>query len=171
MFYLAYLQSIMQIRHSIKKRECHKNGQSSSVKIGINCDMKTIGALSFAAFYLMLTTGMFVCMLHCSGNFLLTGNKEGMAGCCHKEGTGHHQSKKKDNCCAKHSEYVVKENIEAPVKTDLNLSYSLLAPVLYLFPGFVLPENTVQNQTWVTNTGPPLNLKIPLYLSNRVLLI
>lgn len=78
--------------------------------------MKKLAIINMAAFYLLLTTGMFVCMVHCAGEYIFQ-PKMAMyeAGRdCNLKNT--HQKKHcgKDKhcpCCQKHGNYVVKENV------------------------------------------------------------
>ena len=82
--------------------------------------MKRVAVLSIAAFYLLLTTGMFVCLVHCTGQSLM-GNKMAMQAMDHKVAQHHHHkhNTKSDDCdcCKKHGNYVIKENIK-PASVD-----------------------------------------------------
>ena len=81
--------------------------------------MKRAAVLSIAAFYLLLTTGMFVCLVHCTGESLM-GHKMAMQALNHNASHHHHKhSSKSDDCdcCKKHGNYVIKENIK-PVGVD-----------------------------------------------------
>jgi ABC-type nickel/cobalt efflux system permease component RcnA len=81
--------------------------------------MKRAAVLSIAAFYLLLTTGMFVCLVHCTGESLM-GNKMTMQAMDHKAAHHHHKHGAKSDdcdCCKKHGNYVIKENIK-PVGVD-----------------------------------------------------
>ncbi|WP_183565196.1 hypothetical protein [Mucilaginibacter sp. SP1R1] len=77
--------------------------------------MKRAAVLSIAAFYLLLTTGMFVCMVHCTGESYFRPKMVMNMQAMHHEAQ---QSKKhktcgKDcDCCKKHGDYVIKENIK-----------------------------------------------------------
>ncbi|MBB6111606.1 hypothetical protein [Mucilaginibacter lappiensis] len=76
--------------------------------------MKRAAVLSIAAFYLLLTTGMFVCLVHCTGQSLM-GNKMAMHAMNQKASHHHHKhSTKSDDCdcCKSHGNYVIKENIK-----------------------------------------------------------
>lgn len=141
--------------------------------------MKRIGALSFAAFYLMLTTGLFVCMLHCSGQSLFVQENthhaaaENILGHPAKSGT-HAKSCADDKdckCCDEHGEYVIKENIKRTASVQLTAPSILLSLIQDSFPGLVLSEKLINAKKWQLDTGPPLYVKTPLYISNRVLLI
>jgi ABC-type nickel/cobalt efflux system permease component RcnA len=76
--------------------------------------MKKAAILSIAAFYLLLTTGMYVCVLHCTAEYFVS-PKIAMHDNCDKarEGKEHKACKDKDgcDCCKKHGSYVLKENI------------------------------------------------------------
>ena len=141
--------------------------------------MKRIGALSFAAFYLMLTTGLFVCMLHCSGQSLFAQKKthhvaaENTAG-HHAKSAKHGKSCAPDKdckCCDEHGEYVIKENIKRTASVQLTAPSILLSLIQDSFPGLVLSEKLINAKKWQLDTGPPPDLQTPLYISNRVLLI
>jgi ABC-type nickel/cobalt efflux system permease component RcnA len=76
--------------------------------------MKRAAVLSIATFYLLLTTGMFVCLVHCTGQSLM-GNKMAMQAMNHKAAHHHHKHNSKSDdcdCCKKHGNYVIKENIK-----------------------------------------------------------
>jgi hypothetical protein len=83
--------------------------------------MKKTAILSIAAFYLLLTTGMFVCLIHCAGESVFQ-PKMVMQAMNHATHHGkHHQHNTKDkdcDCCNKHSNYVIKENIK-PATVDV----------------------------------------------------
>lgn len=142
--------------------------------------MKKIGALLFASFYLMLTTGMFVCMLYCSGKFLFIPaqhdhdhGKSGLVASGHSKETGHSAHKEKDcKCCDQHGEYLIKENIKTGgADADLKASNTLLTCIWPSFLGLAISKTLIYTKKWPENTGPPIFLKEPLYISNRVLLI
>jgi hypothetical protein len=92
--------------------------------------MKRAAILSIAAFYLLLTTGMFVCILHCAGESFFqpkmamqTMNHDAAHSKQHK-----HTCKDKDcDCCNKHGNYVIKENIK-PTLIDVQ------APLVAVLP-------------------------------------
>jgi hypothetical protein len=79
--------------------------------------MKKAAILSIAAFYLLLTTGMFVCILHCTTEYFLQpqlamhdddhDGHEAYGHGKHKHGCG-----EGCDCCNKHDNYVIKENIK-----------------------------------------------------------
>lgn len=141
--------------------------------------MKKIGALSFAAFYLMLTTGMFVCMLHCSGQSLFVPEKTHCSAAkketgLYKKSAADHKScgaSKAADCCDGHGEYVIKENIKRTIADELKVPAMLLAVSLSSFPDLLVPDLLTGREKWNPDTGHPPDRKTPLYLSNRVLLI
>ncbi|SHG63661.1 hypothetical protein [Pedobacter caeni] len=152
--------------------------------------MKKIGALSFATFYLMLTTGLFVCMLHCSGQSLFVPEKAHAAAAkdtsaahertaqqktaSHQKTATHPKSCAKDkdcNCCDEHGEYVIKENIKRGTLEELTVPSIVLAVKPSFFPDLLISENLISAGKWCLDFSPPPNVKTPLYISNRVLLI
>lgn len=78
--------------------------------------MKKLAIINMAAFYLLLTTGMFVCMIHCAGEYIFRPKMAmyEMAGKCNLKNTRQKKHCGKDKhcpCCQKHGNYVVKENV------------------------------------------------------------
>lgn len=132
--------------------------------------MKKIGALSFAAFYLMLTTGLFVCLLHCA-----------MASSFSLEDTTAHQEAKivtgtvvldKDcDCCEHHGEYAVKENAKTSATAGLKTRYVWSAVSQQVFSYLIRTESVENIGKWTAHTSSPAFKKTPIYLSNRVLII
>lgn len=149
--------------------------------------MKKLGAVSMALFYLLLTTGAFACLLHCSGAFITTGLKQGFvdghADCPRQMTTmadmrvqhmhgGKCKSKpaKDCGCCDKHGAYLVKENINpADVLLKMAMPVAIL-PANYDVPAFQ-PRYLVVQVAWPQTTGPPATSQPPIYLSVRCLLI
>lgn len=74
-------------------------------------------------------------------------------------------------CCDEHGEYVIKENIKRTASVELTAPSILLSPIQDSFPGLILSEKLINAKKWQLDTGPPLYVKTPLYISNRVLLI
>ncbi|MGY4386441.1 hypothetical protein ACVWYN_003496 [Pedobacter sp. UYP24] len=126
--------------------------------------MKKAAVLSIAAFYLILTTGMFVCMLHCAGEYFLQ-PKLAMHDEDHEV---REHSKKKDcgdkdcRCCDKHDNYVIKENIppvpdfQAPQIAVLIQHYFFLSQFHY-YP-------VITRLAWQESHAPP-------YLSGKSIVI
>lgn len=134
--------------------------------------MKKIGALSFAAFYLMLTTGLFVCLLHCSLSSTFTWGEQEV----------HVDSKANDfaenlildkdcDCCQHHGEYTVKENIKTSATAGLKARYMLSASSQTVFSYLTKVESAEDIGKWRHHTSTPAFKKTPIYLSNRVLII
>src|SRR4051812_18337409 len=92
--------------------------------------MKKFGAITLAAFYLLLTSGMFVCLVHCGAGYLFAGPGHKKAGnqTSHQyAGEGQHHQAPADakghghkkpcgndkdcSCCNQHDNYVIKENV------------------------------------------------------------
>jgi hypothetical protein len=73
--------------------------------------MKQAAILSMAAFYLLLTTGMFVCIVHCSAETLAAKPPMHMVNFGHPA-KKHCKNDKNCDCCKKHGNYVIKENIK-----------------------------------------------------------
>ncbi len=140
--------------------------------------MKKAAALSFATFYLFLTTGMFVCFVSCGTQSLMElasdpttkshHHNEEKAHC--KEKTDNHCDGDEDcSCCKQHGNYSVKENI----KPDINFQF-LEIPIIaensrYLFS--FISYSFESTDTWPKSNSPPYFLKEPLYISFHSLLI
>src|SRR5215216_6046881 len=134
--------------------------------------MRKFGAITLASFYLLLTTGIFVCLVHCSAGYMFARFAPAMA----MHNTGSHHVKKpckkgKDcSCCNQHATYVVKENVNdypgsqitAPLIVIHATGYQQLAPV---------PEIYHRKVSWLHTTGPPGMANYPLYIYYRSLLI
>jgi hypothetical protein len=98
--------------------------------------MKKTAILSIAAFYLLLTTGMFVCLIHCAGESVFQ-PEMAMQAMHHDTHHGkHHQHSTKDkdcDCCNKHGNYVIKENIKpATVDVQVPLVATLPRQLFYI---------------------------------------
>jgi len=141
--------------------------------------MRKTYAISFAVFYLLLTTGMFVCIVHCAGEYLL---KPQVSNTHHIEETKSHVeakahthkkepcSKNKDcDCCDQHGQYTISENIQnssSPFFTAIAiLTYPTGFKDLFIF------HKEEKSIDWPKGNAPPGFLKTPLYISNRTLLI
>lgn len=153
--------------------------------------MRKVSAVSLAAFYLLLTTGIYVCLLHCTAEYFL-GSSVVMADHdddhddhdesaalpldqTHSNPASHHTEKKPCkggdcDCCNKHGSYAVKENLSTSVDFNLiaiasntpSFNYHLDSPST----GFPVAINS-----WPYPNGPPLLYKQPHYILNRSLLI
>jgi len=133
--------------------------------------MKKNAAIVLAAFYLLLSTGMYVCTFSCGSELvidLIT------FGTCKQH---QHESKKMDcngeedcPCCKKHGNYTVKENIkpvinnqvpEIPLVTEILDSFSFQSN--YLFGTLSV--------AWPNSNSPPPGGSTPVYIKIRSLLI
>jgi hypothetical protein len=95
--------------------------------------MKRIAVIGFTAFYLLLTTGMFVCTMHCSAESVMTKATMQMAG---------NKGEKGCDCCKKHGSFVIKENLKpdftvqfgqqsiSVIPSQYTINYQAIAPVI-----------------------------------------
>jgi len=147
--------------------------------------MRKFGAITLAAFYLLLTTGIFVCMVHCGAGYLFD-KIAGTEITHHDAGGGHHHrvlanakghghkkscgNDKDCSCCNQHGNYVIKENVNGGFEFQL----TPLQVAVHILPHQLLPvERDVYYQKfcWPSTTGPPLVSNKPLYIFYRSLLI
>jgi len=73
--------------------------------------MKKAAVLNIAAFYLLLTTGMFVCMVHCAAENFIAEPEMAMTMPMKHHGMDCCKQNKKD-CTKTHGSFVIKENIK-----------------------------------------------------------
>ena len=89
--------------------------------------MKKASILSITAFYLLLTTGMFVCIVHCTSEHFFK-PRVAMQMMAHHSSNGKHKkhnTQGKDcDCCNKHGNFVIKENIKP---ATVNIQSPMLA--------------------------------------------
>jgi hypothetical protein len=152
--------------------------------------MRKLCAISLGAFYLLLTTGAFACVLHCSVAYFLT-PKIISAQHHEKEENDHHDDDHENNahkkakanqkddcgpgkdcdCCSKdHGLYIVKENLNNQHEFSLTVQQFILSHPNYLqLPA--IPGYSKALVRWPDATGPPCISTIPLYISYRTLLI
>lgn len=154
--------------------------------------MKKISAISVAAFYLLLTTGLYVCILHCTADYFLgthqniaasqsTGNKHGDGESDHHQEKSDHHGKKSEkddkecggdancSCCNQHGQYAIKENIQTSAKIHLAVATLTLGQTSILTNAN--PSTEILDMTWPHGNAPPFSPKKPIYISNRSLLI
>lgn len=139
--------------------------------------MKKFAIGSIAAFYLLLTTGMFVCIVHCAADYLfhpqivLHDDHDDD----HEAQEPHHEKEKdckegKDcSCCNKHNNFVVKEN----VKPGLDFSAPEIAILAY-YSFFVHPVTdypVVRLSAWHQSNAPPGLSGKSIIIKLRTLLI
>lgn len=121
--------------------------------------MKKTAILSIAAFYLLLTTGMFVCLIHCAGESVFQPKMAMHHGKRHQ-----HSAKDKDcDCCNKHGNYVIKENIK-PATVDVQIPLVAILPRQFSY----IP---VTEQYAALNVLPLLYGKAPPGASGKALSI
>ena len=117
--------------------------------------MKKAAIFSITAFYLLLTTGMFVCIVHCAAEKFLTKPAMTMAGAdMHMHGAKKHCDDGKDcDCCKKHGTYVVKENL----KPSFELQFTQTAVLVHqqLIVGYINYNVSISHALWFNGKAPP----------------
>jgi hypothetical protein len=118
--------------------------------------MKRTAVLSIAAFYLLLTTGMYVCILHCTAEYFIH-PKIAMHDDCDEahEGKEHKPCKDKDSCdcCKKHGAYVIKENIKPAADFQyLQFAVTIDHPVIV---NFIQVYPAATTLVWTNSHAPP----------------
>jgi len=112
--------------------------------------MKRVLILSLVSFYLLLTTGMFVCIFHCAVEHLIEKADN------HKE--EHHDDKCKGDkdcdCCKKHDNFVIKENIK-PWHNSKVPSITLLFYPKIEYALVFLPPAKINTVSWPECHAPP----------------
>lgn len=150
--------------------------------------MRKVSALFLATFYLMLSTGAFACIVHCTSVLIIADQsksvKKNADNCDDEKADAHtragisnkHRHKKDDcrsgkncNCCKKHGMYIVRENFDSCSENKLVHPLATLPPLVpfqYNLRNFQvsLPDHPT------ANSPPPINV-IPIYLKVRSLLI
>ena len=109
-------------------------------------EMKKAAALCLTAFYLLLTSGMFVCAVHCTTEKLVNKQCMQMAGtpgkCCADKSKG-------DGCCKKHGNFVIKENVKPGYQIRFSLPLLTFEPVqpadLIFHPTAFAPISSLNN--------------------------
>ena len=130
--------------------------------------MKKAAILSITAFYLLLTTGMFVCLMHCAAEGLVTKPAMHMAGAINHNGKDC-AAKKDCDCCKKHGNFVIKENIKPA--TDLQYVQSAILIHQFEITGFLFHATILQNALWAQGNAPPGRSGKVISIQNRSLLI
>ena len=130
--------------------------------------MKKAVVLSITAFYLLLTTGMFVCIVHCAAEGL--GTKPAMQMAKSTDHNGKDCAAKKDcDCCKKHGNYIIKENIKPA--TDIQYTQTAVLISHFEIAGFLLHTTTFQNTSWEESNSPPGRSGKAISIQNCSLLI
>jgi hypothetical protein len=114
--------------------------------------MKKAAILSITAFYLLLTTGMFVCIVHCSAEAMI------IKPVMHLAYAGHHhkdscKSGKDCDCCKKHGTYIIKENIK-PVASFDSQQFAIIIDHP-LIENFIQEYPTTATLAWRDSNAPP----------------
>lgn len=154
--------------------------------------MRKFGAFGLAVFYLLLMTGMFVCLVHCSAEYLF--GTPGHELVVHEDDDDHdheaipsagrhekhenekaHGHKKACNgkncsCCNRHDNYLIKENIPGSPDFLLTAMQVAVFPLPYqaLTP---VPGVYEAKISWPNATGPPHTSNQLLFIKYRSLLI
>ncbi|MDN3581623.1 hypothetical protein [Mucilaginibacter flavus] len=116
--------------------------------------MKRAAIISMAAFYLLLTTGMFVCIVHCGAQSIIS-KPMAMA----HAGMGIHGAKKHCNgnedcgCCKKHGNYVVKENIKPSFELQFAQAGIRVEQSVPIYSHSNL--SAISNTSWIEGKAPP----------------
>ncbi|MES2874313.1 MAG: hypothetical protein V4708_11360 [Bacteroidota bacterium] len=141
--------------------------------------MKRKAAIGFAAFYLLLSTGMYVCIVSCGSNWvidLLTSVPSSLNGSDQHTKTDDTESQPKCNggedcpCCKKHGTYTVTENIK-PIADDQLNSLKFLNAILN-YSNFQLKDQHLRDKVVPAKTNaPPPGDAIPIFISLHSFLI
>ena len=135
--------------------------------------MKKAAIFSITAFYLLLTTGMFVCVMHCAAEKLF--EKPGMQMQMAGSNGSTHQSKHCTygddcGCCKNHGSYAVRENLKPGY--DLSFAQSVIAVQPVQLPEFLLSSPVyISDHLWQDVNAPPGKSGKSLAIQYRSLLI
>ena len=143
--------------------------------------MKKQAAIFMAAFYLLLTTGMYVCVVSCGSSHLrelLTANvsSEGHShdekpNHCREEGEKGCNSSEDCSCCKKHGDYTVKENIK-PDSTFQLLEIPVIAESIGYLVFFDDYSFEITTNEWPkSHAPPPPGSSTPIFITLHSLLI
>lgn len=137
-------------------------------------------AVCMAAFYLLLITGMYACIVSCgsghikdflASNFYSSNHKIEQEVHCAAESEKHCDGEEGCPCCEKHGKYTVKENIKPDSTFEL-----LQIPALAVSYGHSISYNTFSVErtvnTWPnSHAPPPPGISPPIYIKILSLLI
>jgi hypothetical protein len=116
--------------------------------------MKKAAILSIAAFYLLLTTGMYVCILHCTVvYFVRPATAMHDKDCEAHKGKEHTPCKNGCDCCKKHGTYVIKENIKPA--SDFQPQQVAVISSYPVGSNFIREYPTTAILAWQDNNAPP----------------
>ncbi|MDP9078479.1 MAG: hypothetical protein M3O71_13685 [Bacteroidota bacterium] len=130
--------------------------------------MKKAAVLCITAFYLLLTTGMFVCMVHCAAENLVKEPAMQMTKSMHHDGKGCAEKKNCD-CCKKHGNFVIKENLKPA--TDIQYAQAAIVIPRFEIAGFILSTPVIQNSSWHESNAPPNRSGKTIIIQNQSFLI
>jgi len=143
--------------------------------------MKKKAAIFMAAFYLLLITGGYVCIISCGSNHLieLVASNDSSKGHSHDAKEKHSEAKSEKHCdgdedcscCKKHGNYSVKENI----KPDTNFQI-LELPAIAINDGIgtfssIYSFQPTANKWPKNHAPPPPGTSTPIFIKLHSLLI
>ncbi|MEO6852222.1 hypothetical protein [Mucilaginibacter sp. UYCu711] len=139
--------------------------------------MKKICAFCLTAFYLLLASGGYECVLHCTAEYLFTDKIEVFVSkdtdTNNKKGEATEDDDKCGadcTCCYHHGTYVVRENINAVVGFQLSAIHISLVPFV-ADKVYFIPQIVNNSISWPRATGPPFISGTAIYLANQTFLI
>ena len=115
--------------------------------------MKRFLVLSLTSFYLLLTTGMFVCIVHCAGMHLFSHSKTHLANNNNGDPCKNKCNGNDCSCCKKHDNFVIKENIKPA--HYIHFIVDLPLPTLQHHTYVVLNNCDNDEMQWPDCHGPP----------------
>lgn len=143
--------------------------------------MKRKAAIGFAAFYLLLVTGGYACIVSCGSNHLmeLLASNASSEGYSHDGKEKHSEAKSEKHCdgdedcscCKKHGNYAVKENIKPGNNFQvLEIPAIAINNGFLAFPSIYSLEPTV-NKWPKSHAPPPPGTSIPIFIKIHSLLV
>lgn len=139
--------------------------------------MTKICAFCVTAFYLILTSGQYECILHCTADYLFS-EKTTVAKTKQPEADNKKDADEDSDgkcgadctCCYHHGTYIVRENFNAFVDFQLSAIQIYLAP-----PStdkvYFIPKIIKSSVDWPRATGPPFISGTSIYIANQTFLI
>jgi hypothetical protein len=120
--------------------------------------MKKTAVLSIAVFYLLLTTGMFVCIVHCTGEYffqpkMVVHDEDHEDHEAHEHGKHKHCGDKGCGCCDKHDNYIIKENI--PPVPDFQAPQIAVITQHHFFLSKLTDFPVITRLAWHESHAPP----------------
>ena len=113
--------------------------------------MKRTAILTLTAFYLLLTSGRFVCAVHCGVEKLVA--KPGMQMACEKSCCKQQRNCKNNDCSKTHGSFVIKENLK-PV-TEVQFVQNSVSVLPIQRPKFLLTDISGYHPLFETGKAPP----------------